>query len=100
MSTAVLEIEVDADLKERAEVVFEELGTSTSRIVNLLLNHVAVLKKIPENLGVPPVPCIDDMTEEELDEIFLDGIREIEGEQGIPSEIVEEELRDRYGIEL
>ncbi|MBQ6113329.1 MAG: type II toxin-antitoxin system RelB/DinJ family antitoxin [Synergistaceae bacterium] len=98
MSTAVLEIEVDADLKERAEVVFEELGTSTSRIVNLLLNHVAVLKKIPENLGVPPVPCIDDMTEDEFDAMIDEAMESVKSGRTVSAEELREEMSEQYGF--
>ena len=98
MSTAVLEIEVDADLKERAEVVFEELGTSTSRIVNLLLNHVAVLKKIPENLGVPPVPCVDDMTEDEFDAMIDEAMESVKSGRTVSAEELREEMSEQYGF--
>ncbi|MBQ7268141.1 MAG: type II toxin-antitoxin system RelB/DinJ family antitoxin, partial [Synergistaceae bacterium] len=88
----------DADLKERAEVVFEELGTSTSRIVNLLLNHVAVLKKIPENLGVPPVPCVDDMTEDEFDAMIDEAMESVKSGRTVSAEELREEMSEQYGF--
>ena len=53
-----------------------------------------------EDLDKPSIPCTDDMTEEELDTIFLEGIREIEADNGIPSAVVERELCERYGHEI
>ena len=64
MSTELLTVEVDSDIKRRADAVFDELGMSAGKAVNLLLNHVAVLRRIPEDLGQPPIPCLEDMTEE------------------------------------
>ena len=100
MSTELLTVEVDTDIKRKADAVFEELGMSAGGVVNLLLNHVAVLKRIPEDLGRPPIPCLEDMTEEEFDAMTQEALDEIEAGKGIPAETVEKELREKYGIEI
>lgn len=74
MSTELLTVEVDTDIKRKADAVFEELGMSAGSAVNLLLNHVAVLRRIPEDLGRPPIPCLEDMTEEEFDAMIQESI--------------------------
>ena len=76
MSTAAI-VEVDAKLKSEADNVLSQLGTSVNHVVDLLLSFVVERKKIPDDLKRPPISCIDDITEEELDEIFLEGIAEI-----------------------
>lgn len=104
MSTAVIDrasvIEVDPELKRKADEVLKESGISLSGTVNCLLNYVVSSRKIPEDLKRPPIPCIDDLTEDELDELFLEGLAEIEAGNGIPAEVLEKELHDKYGIEL
>ena len=74
MSTELLTVEVDTDIKRKADAVFEELGMSAGSAVNLLLNHVAVLRRIPEDLGRPPIPCLEDMTEEDFDAMIQESI--------------------------
>lgn len=78
MSTELFTVEVDTDIKRKADAVFDELGISAGSVFNLLLNHVAVLKRIPEDLGRPPIPCLEDMTEEEFDAMIQEAIDDIE----------------------
>ena len=78
MSTELLTVEVDADIKRKADAVFEELGISAGNAVNLMLNHIAVQKRIPEYLGRPPIPCLEDMTEEEFDAMIQEAVDDIE----------------------
>lgn len=100
MSTELLTVEVDADVKRRADAVFEEFGMSVGNAVNLMLNHIAVQKRIPEYLGQPPIPCFEDMTEEEFNAMIQESFDEIKAGKGIPAEIVEKELREKYGLEI
>lgn len=78
MSTELLTVEVDSDVKRRADAVFEEFGMSAGNAVNLMLNHIAVQKRIPEYLGQPPIPCLEDMTEEEFDAMIQEAVDDIE----------------------
>ena len=45
-----------------------------------------------EVLNEPPVPCIDDMTEEELEELHAQGIAEIEAGHFYTADEVERRL--------
>ena len=92
MSTAVFDvdsvIEVEPSLKRQAEIVLEELGMSLTGTVNLLLDHVAVRRKLPYDLNMPPIPCIDDMTEEEFDAMIQESFKAIkEGRTYTPEEV-------------
>ena len=100
MSTELLTVEVDTDIKRKADAVFEELGMSAGSAVNLLLNHVAVLRRIPEDLGRPPIPCLEDMTEEEFDAMIQEAVDEIKAGKGIPAEEVRRMMESKYGIEI
>ena len=81
MNTAVTDelsvIEVDPELRKRADKVFEELGTSASGTVNSLLKYVVISRRLPEYLKRPPIPCIDDMTEDELDALIEEGMNDV-----------------------
>ena len=92
MSTELFTVEVDTDTKRKADAVFEELGMSADSVVNLLLDHVAILRRIPEDLGRPPIPCLEDMTEDEFDAVTEEGFDEIDAGYGIPAETLEKEL--------
>ena len=100
MSTELFTVEVDSDIKRRADAVFEELGMSAGKAVNLLLNHVAVLKRIPKDFGQPPIPCLEDMTEEEFDKMIQEAFDEIKAGRGIPADEVRRMMESKYGIEI
>ena len=82
MSTAVFDvdsvIEVEPGLKRKAGVVLEQLGMSLTSTVNLLLDHVAVRRRLPDDLSRPPIPCLDEMTEEEFDAMIQESFRAID----------------------
>ena len=71
-------IQVEPELSSQAEVIFKQLGTSISEATDTFLRYVVARKKMPKDLDMPPIPCIDDMTEEELEELHAQGIAEIE----------------------
>ncbi|MBR0257715.1 MAG: type II toxin-antitoxin system RelB/DinJ family antitoxin [Synergistaceae bacterium] len=81
MTTAVAEIEyipVDAKLKREAESVLSQIGMSYAQAVDILARQIIFRRKFPENLEQPPIPCIEDMTEEELDMHIQRAFDEIE----------------------
>ena len=71
-------IQVEPELSSQAEAVFKQLGISMNEVVDSVLRYVVVRKKLPEDLIMPPIPCIDDMTEEDLITAFEEGINDIE----------------------
>ncbi len=104
MSTALLEldsvIEVEPELKKNADIVLNELGMSVKGAVDLFLRNVTSRRKLPEELKRPPIPCIDDMTEEEFDALIQETFDDIEAGRCYSLEEVEKEMREKYGIEL
>lgn len=81
MTTAVAEIEyipVDAKLKREAESVLSQIGMSYAQAVDILTQQIIFRRKFPEDLEQPPIPCLDDLTEDELDKLIQEGIDQIE----------------------
>ena len=74
MSTELLTVEVDTDIKRKADAVFEELGMSVGEVLNMLLKYVANFRRLPRDLMKPPVPCLEDMTEEDFDAMIQESI--------------------------
>lgn len=79
MSTAVFEIE--QELVDKAEDILSEIGMSYPDAVKLFTKQIIVRNAFPIELRAmdrPPVPCIDDMTDEELDDLIQEALDEIE----------------------
>ena len=53
MKDAVVRARVASDLKEDAEVVFEELGLSTTEAIRMFLAQVRLRKGMPFSVSVP-----------------------------------------------
>ncbi|MBQ7155552.1 MAG: type II toxin-antitoxin system RelB/DinJ family antitoxin [Synergistaceae bacterium] len=85
-------IQIEPELSSQAEVVLKQLGMTLSGAMDAFLQYVISRKKLPEDLRRPPIPCIDDMTEEELDELFAQGIAEIEAGHYYTAEEAEQML--------
>lgn len=70
MTTAVIDrasvIEVDPELKKKADLVLEKLGTTASKVVNSLLEYVVINKRLPKELRRCPGENVvnDDDTKE------------------------------------
>ena len=111
MNTAVLEreeaktitidlnafLQVEPVLRMQADAVLSQYGMTVSRAVGLLLNYIVSRKKLPDALIMPPIPCLDDMTDEEFDEIVQAGFDDITEGRTYTSEEVREMLRSEYG---
>ena len=90
-------IQVEPELGRQAEKVLEQLGTSMNDVMNVFLRYVVARKKLPNDLNNPPVPCINDMTEDELDAFIQEGMDDIDSGRVISAEAVELEMYERYG---
>ena len=111
MNTAVLEreeaktitidlnafLQVEPVLRMQAEAVLSQNRMTVNKAVDLLLRYIVSLKKLPDALLMPPIPCLDEMTDEDFDEIVQAGFDDIaEGRTYTPEE-VREMLRSEYG---
>ena len=94
-------IELNTRIKASAESILNKEGISLSQAINDFLFKIAYDKKIPDlSASKPQIPCIDDLTNEELEAELMKGIQEIEAGLGIPMEEVEKELTQKYGIQF
>ena len=79
MSTITLEIE--PKLFRQAERVLKDIGLSYSQAVDIFTRQIVLRNELPLNLkgnNRPPIPCIDDLTDEELDALIQEGLDDIE----------------------
>ncbi|MBQ9419281.1 MAG: hypothetical protein IJU31_02770 [Synergistaceae bacterium] len=95
MAAAVLDIE--PKLVEQAEKVFNRSGFSYPEFVRNITEKAIMDLSRPEEL---PVPCIDDMTEEEFDAILQDAFDEVKAGHTYTADEVEAELGERYAVAL
>jgi DNA-damage-inducible protein J len=56
MSTANIQVRIDADLKRATEDALKSMGLSMSSAINLFCHQVVNQKCIPFNIVMPPVP--------------------------------------------
>lgn len=92
-------IQIEPELGAQAEAILNRLGTSISEVTNMVLRYVVARKKLPEDLR-PPIPCLDDMTEEEFDAMIAKGFEDIEAGRCLTIEEVKKALREEYGLEV
>ena len=111
MNTAVLEraeaktitidlnafLQVDPILRMQAEAVLAQSEMTVSRAVDLLLHYIVSLKKLPDALLMPPLHCLDEMTDEEIAEIAKVGFDDIAEGRSYTADEVREMLRSEYG---
>lgn len=79
--SATLNLRVDPEVKERAEIVLESLGVPMSTAINMFLRQVSLTGGIPFSVTLPPAPRsinADLMTDEELREKLKKGYDDIE----------------------
>ena len=94
MSTITLDIA--PEVIEKAEDVFKRKGMSYSQFLRDITEKAIMDLSDPEEL---PVPCIDDLTEEELDDMIQKSLDKIEAGHYYTSEEMIERIK-RYGVDL
>lgn len=79
--TATLNLRVNPEVKERAEVVLSRLGVPMSIAIDMYLNQIALTGGIPFAVTLPKVPDIintDLMSNEEIHKKLAKGYDDIE----------------------
>ena len=108
MSTVTLEI--DPKLFRQAESVLNGIGLKYSDAVNLFTRQIVLRNAFPLELkgsDRPLVPCIDYLTDEELDALIQEGLDDIEAGRCYTADEVEhafgldkKEEKDEYAVAL
>ena len=91
MSTVTLDIA--PEVIRKAEDIFQRKGMSYSQFLKDLTEKAVMDFSSPEEL---PVPCIDDLTDEELMRLFEEGMESIRAGRYYTADEIEKELLERY----
>ena len=100
MSTGTAYVEVEPEIKRRAEEILDKIGMSYSMAVDLFTRQIVLRRAFPIELNVPerkPL-CLESMTEDEIDAAIQEGLDDLEAGRTIPLEKVREEMSKRYGF--
>lgn len=73
-----INVRVEADIKEQAEAIFDELGLSTATAINSFLRQVVMRQGMPFPMNVVKKPkSLEDMTSDELNAELAKGLKSI-----------------------
>ncbi len=95
--SATLNLRVDPEVKQSAESVLAQLGISMSTAVDMFLRQVSLTGGIPFKVALPEAPRsigIESMTDEQLRDALLRGLREVEGGEGIEASAAFSQMRE------
>lgn len=92
MKTANVNVRIEPELKEQAEVVLSELGIPMSNAIALFLKQVALQRGIPFDIKLPVASpkVMGELSEEEFDILLENGLRQhVEGKTKSANEVRE-----------
>ena len=95
--TATLNLRVDPDVKQSAESVLAQLGMSMSTAIDVFLRQVSLTGGIPFRVALPEAPRSVDagsMTDEQLRDALLRGLREVERGEGTEASVAFSRMRE------
>lgn len=95
--TATLNLRVDPDVKQSAESVLAQLGISMSTAIDMFLRQVSLTGGIPFRVALPEAPRSVDagsMTDEQLRDALLRGLREVERGEGTEASAAFSQMRE------
>lgn len=68
MKNATVSVRVEQDVKTAAENILDQLGISTSAVINSLYRQIILQRAVPFSLALPQkLKTADEMTADELD---------------------------------
>jgi len=72
-SSRTIQLRVDAQTKEDAESVFQDLGINMSQAIKLFLKQVSLKKAIPFSVTLTSsIPYVDEKVENEIGQAYAD----------------------------
>ena len=95
--TANIFVRIEPEIKEQAEQVLASLGIPVSLAVNLLFRQIAMHKKIPFEMSVPPHPRhldLSQMSTEEFHASLQKGLDDAQAGRFVSIEDIER----KYGL--
>ncbi|MBQ7170176.1 MAG: type II toxin-antitoxin system RelB/DinJ family antitoxin [Synergistaceae bacterium] len=102
MSTEAVYVEVEPEIKHKAEEILNRIGMSYSMAVDLFTRQIVLRRAFPVELNVPELKplCLGSMTEAEIDSAIQEGLDDVEAGRVMPLEKVREEMSERYGFDF
>ncbi|MBQ6435710.1 MAG: hypothetical protein IJP96_05695 [Synergistaceae bacterium] len=102
MSTVTLEkgtfVEIEPEMLKQAEDILSRKGISYPDAVRFFTEEIILRKDVPEfkEVGKLPLPCIEDLTHEELVAEFEKGMKDIQEGRCHTSEEVRAMMEEHY----
>lgn len=98
--TATILTRTEPETKAAADELFAELGTSTSGAINIFLHQAVKAGGFPFRVTIakPPIPDIDTMTREEVDQMVREARDKALEKGGRSAEEVFAEFEEKYAI--
>ena len=102
MSTVTLEkgtfVEIEPEMLKQAEDILSRKGISYSDAVRVFTEEIILRKDVPEfkEVGKRPLPCIEDLTEDELDSMIQKSFEQIESGHCHTAEEVRMIMEEHY----
>lgn len=94
----MLNLRVDSEVKQSAEVVLAQLGLSMFTAIDMFLRQASLTGGMPFKAALPEAPRsidIDAMGDEQLRDVLLRGLKEVEGKEGFEASIAFSQAREK-----
>ncbi|MDO5448768.1 MAG: type II toxin-antitoxin system RelB/DinJ family antitoxin [Clostridia bacterium] len=90
--TANVVARVDPATKFLAEGILENLGIPVSVVINALYKQIIFTRSIPFSMEFPEIKSVDDMTVDEIKNMFKEANEDVKSGRCYPAEVVFAEL--------
>lgn len=99
-NTTAVYARIDADLKENAEKILQQLGISPSAAIQMLYSQIVLTRGLPLDLRLPSQKptAIGNMSRAELDAELMKGIDSLESGRAYTADEVDALLNREFGI--
>lgn len=98
--TSNLYARIEPDVKEQAEKILSALGISASNAITMFYKQIILQRGIPFEMKLPanPVPDMNRLTAQQLDEELDKGYADITAGRTRPAQDVFDGIRKDYGV--
>ena len=93
--TANVLARVEPEVKEKAEMIMQQLGVPASVVINMLYKQIIMTKSIPFSISIPAEPiAYDEMSEKQFDKMMEMGVAQAKANESTLAEEVFENLKE------
>ena len=99
-NTSAVYARIDKELKENAEGILSQLGTSPSSAIQMLYSQIVLKKGMPFELRLPSTKptAVGDMSREQLNAELMKGVESMKSGKTYTADEVDSELKREFGI--